>query len=241
MSTEPRFDWKAAAKNAADSIDAAVISSGDPANWTREQAQAAQAELDELERTDPDVAVAAASYDRMVERVTGKAWFENGRQTDEQRVSEHVFEDDHCTLCSRHIEARHLPCWPLPSRASLLDGPIQTATPAERAAADELTRELDTVYAEPTAEQTSAAYALVSGWGVEDGYGYLATLVARALAAERAAIHARYEAVAEEIATAASDAFAQALNERGELQANTYGWAHGWKASAVRIRQVAAQ
>ena len=31
-----------------------------------------QAELDELERTDPDVAAAAASYDRMVERITGR-------------------------------------------------------------------------------------------------------------------------------------------------------------------------
>lgn len=31
-----------------------------------------QAELDELERTDPDVRAAADSYDRMVERVTGR-------------------------------------------------------------------------------------------------------------------------------------------------------------------------
>ena len=32
-----------------------------------------QDELDELERTDPDVAAAAESYDRMVERITGRA------------------------------------------------------------------------------------------------------------------------------------------------------------------------
>jgi hypothetical protein len=31
-----------------------------------------QAELDELERTDPDVRAAAESYDRMVERITGR-------------------------------------------------------------------------------------------------------------------------------------------------------------------------
>jgi hypothetical protein len=31
-----------------------------------------QAELDELEATDPAVAAAAASYDRMVERLTGR-------------------------------------------------------------------------------------------------------------------------------------------------------------------------
>lgn len=31
-----------------------------------------QAELEELERTDPDVAKAAASYDRMVEDITGR-------------------------------------------------------------------------------------------------------------------------------------------------------------------------
>ena len=31
-----------------------------------------QAELDELERTDPDVRAAAESYDRMVARVTGR-------------------------------------------------------------------------------------------------------------------------------------------------------------------------
>lgn len=46
---------------------------GDPANWTVEQAQAAQAELDELERTDLDVASAAASYEQMVKRMTGHA------------------------------------------------------------------------------------------------------------------------------------------------------------------------
>lgn len=31
-----------------------------------------QAELDELERTDPEVRAAADSYDRMVERITGR-------------------------------------------------------------------------------------------------------------------------------------------------------------------------
>lgn len=31
-----------------------------------------QAELDEMERTDPDVRAAAESYDRMVERITGR-------------------------------------------------------------------------------------------------------------------------------------------------------------------------
>jgi hypothetical protein len=33
-----------------------------------------QAELDELERTDPDVRAAAESYDRMVEKITGRNW-----------------------------------------------------------------------------------------------------------------------------------------------------------------------
>lgn len=37
-----------------------------------EELLALQDELDELERTDPDVRAAAESYDRMVERITGR-------------------------------------------------------------------------------------------------------------------------------------------------------------------------
>jgi hypothetical protein len=40
--------------------------------FTDEELADLQDELDELERIDPDVAAAAASYDRMVERITGR-------------------------------------------------------------------------------------------------------------------------------------------------------------------------
>lgn len=154
-----------------------------PAAWTFEQAQAAQAELDELERTDPDVAAAAASYDRMVERVTGrcgdKLW--PGLVNAEQQPF--------CKLPAGHSSAHQ-------------DGDCRwgtftdTAAPAERA---------DTVYAEPaqvTDADMQTARVFVSRFvhnkttqvrfvAVEE--------LAQTLAAERAAIHARYEAVAAEL------------------------------------------
>lgn len=40
--------------------------------YTDDDMLALQAELDELERVDPDVRAAAESYDRMVERITGR-------------------------------------------------------------------------------------------------------------------------------------------------------------------------
>jgi hypothetical protein len=46
----------------------------EPPDFTDDELIALQAELDELERTDPDVRAAAESYDRMVERVTGRAF-----------------------------------------------------------------------------------------------------------------------------------------------------------------------
>jgi len=165
----------------------------DPADWTEEQAQAAQAELDELERTDPDVAAAAASYDRMVERVASKTWFGNGRQTDEQRI----------------------------------------AIAAERAAADELTRELDTVYAQPTDVDFEKAAGFVrmacAAQGSSEHYA-VRTYIATALAVERAAIHARYEALAVR------------LEQNNDYSDNWgAGWVDGRLAAAVDIRQVAAQ
>lgn len=175
----------------------------DPANWTREQAQAAQAELDELKRTDPAVAAAAASYDRMVERVTGKAWFGNGRQTDEQRI----------------------------------------ATPAERAAADELTELTEEMglYDEPDpSDLDKARFAIwpeaVTGdpdgrfWqNALDGDKEAVKRVALALAAERAAIHARYEAVAAQL-------------ERTASRYTMSSEQHSVRAIAAHlIRQVAAQ
>jgi len=171
-----------------------------PAAWTREQAQAAQAELDELERTDPDVAAAAASYDRMVERVTG----------------------------------RTIP------------------TPAERAAAEELTRELDTVYGggipQATPDDFAKAHDLVKGvlFGTTPG-GQSINAVAQALAAERAAIHARYEAVAARLMTAAHQHMrtADSLDEESEtgqlLSASEAATGHAKSVAARYIRQVAAK
>lgn len=181
----------------------------DPANWTREQAQAAQAELDELERTDPDVAAAATSYDRMVERVTGRR----------SRIACGLWEG------CRNDDGLHDARCPASG---------QTATPAERAAANELTRELDSVYAEPTdADLAAAATALDWHRGLSS-YRALDSeprrdieRVARALAAERAAIHARYEAVAAEC-----DEDAVTPDPSESLT---------WAAAAARIRQVAAQ
>jgi hypothetical protein len=43
-----------------------------PEDWTREEWAALQADLDELEATDPDVATAAESYARAVERILGR-------------------------------------------------------------------------------------------------------------------------------------------------------------------------
>ena len=41
-------------------------------DFTDEELLELQRELNELERTDPDVRAAAESYDRMVERITGR-------------------------------------------------------------------------------------------------------------------------------------------------------------------------
>lgn len=116
-----------------------------------------------------------------------------------------------------------------------------SATPAERAAAGELTRELDTVHAEPTDADLAAA-ATILGWTrglasyqalVKDEHGLDIERVAQALAAERAAIHARYEAVAAECDDAP---------DRDDMSED---WQDGRDeallACSARIRQVAAQ
>lgn len=54
------------------SVAVELVMGSDQREFTDEELRDLQAELDELERTDPDVAAAAASYDRMVERVTGR-------------------------------------------------------------------------------------------------------------------------------------------------------------------------
>ena len=48
------------------------MAEADAFDMSDEELRALQAELDELERTDPDVRAAAISYDRMVERLTGR-------------------------------------------------------------------------------------------------------------------------------------------------------------------------
>ncbi len=65
-----------------------------------------QAELDELERTDPDVHAAAESYDRMVERVTGRV-LPARPDVDPCRVCSHGSDGWHCATVSPHGDGQH--------------------------------------------------------------------------------------------------------------------------------------